>query len=107
MLNIFFSFLGLKKKTIYGVVGLLDSSLLVVITRRVRQGEIGGQTIWRVDAVEVIPVKDGDQDDPETSAWLTGLVTQVMSTPYFYFSYTADLTQTQQRINMSKVREKA
>ena len=96
--------LGLKKKTIYGVLGLLHGSLLIVITRRVRQGEIAGHTVWRVDAVDVLPLKAAAAaaDDDQQTTWLIRALTQVLSTPYFYFSYTADLTQTQQRIALSK-----
>lgn len=90
------------------MLGILDGSLLIVVTRRVRQGEVCGKTIWRVDAVEVIPIlrnAGGDDGGPldEDLAWLTQCVTEVMSTPYFYFSYNSDLTQTQQRLSTSKV----
>jgi hypothetical protein len=47
-----------KRKVIYGVVGLAEvpnsGPLLVVLTRKIRQGELpGANTVWRVDATEV------------------------------------------------------
>jgi len=61
-----------------------------------------GSTVWRHDGVEVLSVanksasRSGSNEEEEST--IKGFLVNVLSTPYFYFSYDADLTQTQQRL---------
>ena len=90
-----------KKKTVYGVLGLFRTpsgqAFLVVITRKVRVGELAKSVVWRVDEVEVFHVKPRVEPDEEEEH-LKKMLIYVLSTPYFYYSYTLDLTQSQQSL---------
>jgi hypothetical protein len=96
---------GARKVTIFGVIGVArlpnrqGQAFLLVLRRRVRVGTLTGSTVWRHDGVEIMSVSNGpaDQTSPDEDL-VKGFLVHVLSTPYFYFSYEADLTQTQQRL---------
>ncbi|XP_045625432.1 phosphatidylinositol-3-phosphatase SAC1 [Procambarus clarkii] len=94
-----------SRKTVYGVVGIIHlvaGPYLILITKRVKVGTLNKQTIWRLADTQIVPYA-------RSTASLTAeqkvyndkylaMVQQVLSTPYFYFSYTYDLTHTLQRL---------
>ena len=50
---------GTTKKTVQGILGMHDLPLgkvLIVITKKVRVGDIDGQTIWRLDSSDILPL---------------------------------------------------
>ena len=86
-----------KKRTIYGVVGRFDvpnkgQIYLTVISRKVRVGDIQGHTVWRMESVDVIGIKNRSEESPEDQLVKNVIVTSLVN-PYFYFSYSGDLTQ--------------
>ena len=89
------------KRVIYGVVGLVECPgqlpLLVVITRKVRVGEIRGHVVSRIESVEIVDIK-ADADDDDTADLIKKQLISVFSTPYFYYSYTTDLSKNQQKV---------
>jgi len=95
---------GAKKMTIFGVLGVArlpnrqGQAFLLVLRRRVRVGQVTGATIWRHDSVEVLDVQQGGQSRGSDHQMVRSYLVNVLSTPYFYFSYESDLTQTQQRL---------
>ncbi|XP_066975235.1 phosphatidylinositol-3-phosphatase SAC1 isoform X1 [Macrobrachium rosenbergii] len=94
-----------SRKTVYGLVGiihLIAGPYLILITKRIKVGTLNKQTIWRMCDTEIVPYA-------RTTASLTSeqkvyndvylsMIQQVLATPYFYFSYTYDLTHTLQRL---------
>ena len=96
-----------NKKSIYGVLGIVNLPLgqvLVVVTRRVNVGEIRGVNVWQLDSAELVPVKwkPSGLCEPlqlEAQKRCLALVSETLSTPYFYFSYNGDITNTMQRLN--------
>ena len=75
--------------------------LLVVVVSKVHIGTVCGNVVWRAETTEIIDVKcrsaEEEAADSATNS-LRSLLVNVLATPYFYFSYTGDLTQTQQRL---------
>lgn len=68
-------------------------------------GDIYGQAIYQIDETDIIPYNRTTlhltEDQVQyNKAYLT-MVRQVLDTPYFYFSYTYDLTHTLQRLYFS------
>ncbi len=99
---------GVKKMTIFGVLGVARApnrggGYLVVLRRKARVGVLRGRYgVWRHDGVEVIAIrprsrKDGGDTHPDDEL-IRSFIVQVLSTPYFYFSYDYDLTHTAQRL---------
>lgn len=95
------------RRTIHGVLGIIDlplASFLVVISRKVKVGDLVGHGVWRVENVDFIPIAS---KSASSSAELDGhkkclaMVSETMATPYFYFSYTGDLTNNQQKLSNS------
>ena len=79
-----------------------SGSHLIVITKLSKVGDIHNQAINRIEDTEVIPFS-------KTSLHLTdqqiqfdrtyqAMVKSVLETPYFYFSYSYDLSHTLQRL---------
>jgi len=102
------------KKTIHGIIGLVELPLcqfLLVITRKVQVGEMGEERhrIFQVASLEMIPVQTKSRPaaiDPmleevqnESQSRCITLLQEVLSTPYFYYSPTADLTNSMQRLH--------
>ena len=63
--------IGATKKTVHGIVGLMDLPLgkvLIVITKKVRIGEFDGNVIWRIDSTDIVPLHNRSprsQDEAE------------------------------------------
>ncbi len=100
---------GAKKMNVYGVLGVAhapnrQASFLVVVRRKVRVGVVCGSPVWRHDGAEIIGVRPksakGNKESREAldEELVKSFLIQVLGTPYFYFSYDMDLTQTRQRM---------
>ncbi|KAF2361297.1 SAC domain [Trinorchestia longiramus] len=92
-------------KTVYGVLGmihLISGPYLILVSSRSKVGTLHRQTIWKLEAVDVVPFSRSTtsltaEQKVYNDKYLS-LVHQVLSTPYFYFSYSYDLTHTLQRL---------
>lgn len=86
-----------------GSINLLAGRYLVIITQRELIGYIGGHTIWRLVKAELLPYcRSLSHLKPEqladNNAYLN-MIELVLSTPYYYFSYSYDITHTIQRLH--------
>ena len=93
------------RRTVYGMVGILHliaGPYLVLVTRRAKVGMLNKQTIWRVEGTDIVPyARSTISLAPEQRQYndkYISMVQKVLATPYFYFSYTYDLTHTLQRL---------
>ncbi|XP_013388681.1 phosphatidylinositide phosphatase SAC1 [Lingula anatina] len=88
---------------IFGIIRLLAGPYLLLITRRVKVGEIGGQSIWRVADTEVIPYKKTLLHLTETqmndNKIYLSMLDQMLKADFFYFSTTYDLSHSLQRLS--------
>ena len=93
------------RRTIHGVLGLINMPLadyLVVINRKTKIGDLVGNSVWRVESVDFIPLASTSAStsvEIDSHNRCNNLVREMMETPYFYFSYSGDLTNTLQRQN--------
>ncbi|TRY76987.1 hypothetical protein TCAL_17357 [Tigriopus californicus] len=89
-----------RKIPIFGVLGWIPAQnqpQLVVITKRVRVGEWPDRhVVYRLEGAEIIHVCQ-TPITPDTRRMVEA-VSGVLTTPYFYFCYTQDLTATRQRL---------
>lgn len=86
-----------------GTIQLLAGNYLVVVTQRELVGYIAGHAIWRLAKAELLPyfrslmhLKPEQQND--NNLYLN-MVEQVLSTPFYYFSYSYDITHSIQRLH--------
>ena len=86
------------RKTIYGVLGIIElplSTCLVVIVHRKKVGDIDSHPVHRLETTEFISIW-GKSATSSTEAAAhqnsLNLLSETLGTPYFYFSYTGDLT---------------
>lgn len=94
-----------SQKHIYGIVGivhLISGPHIILLTKRLKVGTINKQTIWRLLETDIIPYARSlasltDEQKLYNDKYLS-MIQQVLSTPYFYFSYSYDLTHTLQRL---------
>lgn len=95
--------LGTPTKTIQGILGVAELPLgkaVIVISKRVKVGDIDGSAIWRMDMADIFPLNcRHPRSSVEAAAHKRSLTMlgEVLATPYFYFSATADLTNSRQR----------
>ncbi|CAD6233880.1 GSCOCG00012319001-RA-CDS [Cotesia congregata] len=94
------------RRKIWGIVGtikLLSCRYLIVITDAKRIGTIAGQQIFQMTATDVIPYSKSDlhltDKQIENNTTYLEMIKSVLNTPYFYFSYTYDLSHTMQRLH--------
>lgn len=94
-----------SRKTVYGCVGivhLIAGPYLILITKRIKVGTLNKQTIWRMSDWQVVPYARSTASlTPEQKVYndkYLAMLQNLLSTPYFYFSYTYDLTHTVQRL---------
>ncbi|CAL4079758.1 unnamed protein product, partial [Meganyctiphanes norvegica] len=94
-----------SRKTVYGIVGiihLIAGPYLILITKKIKVGTLNKQTIWRMSQWEVVPyARSMISLTPEQKVYndkYLSMVQNLLSTPYFYFSYTYDLTHSVQRL---------
>ena len=75
---------------------------MIVITKVSKVGEIYGQTILRVEETEIIPFSRTNlhltEDQNRFNKSYLNMVKTVLDTPYFYFSYTFDITHSLQNL---------
>lgn len=95
-----------SRRKIWGLVGtirLLAGRYLVVITDAQICGTIAGHTIYRIASTEVIPYTRSSlhltERQVQNNATYLEMVKSILNTPYFYFSYTYDLSHTMQRLH--------
>lgn len=94
-----------SRKTVYGLVGVLHliaGPYLILITRRSKVGTLNKQAVWRLDDTEFVPYARSttfltSEQKIYNDKYLS-MAQQVLATPYFYFSYTYDLTHSLQRL---------
>ncbi|CAH1957102.1 unnamed protein product [Acanthoscelides obtectus] len=86
-----------------GAINLIAGCYLVIVTQRELVGYVAGHPIWRLVKTELVPyvrsmlhLKPEQQRD--NNIYLN-MVEHVLSTPFFYFSYTYDITHTIQRLH--------
>lgn len=97
---------GLQVRKVCGILGvikLISGYHLVVMTHRIFVGIINSQVIWRLAGFDIIPFVPSlthlsDTQKVQNSAYLA-MIRQVLDTPYYYFSYTYDITHTLQRLH--------
>lgn len=88
---------------ILGVVHLLAGPYLVVITKKAKCGDINGHAIYRIEETDILSYKRTflhitEKQNQDNRTYLT-MIQTVLQMPYFYFSYTYDLTHTMQRLH--------
>lgn len=95
-----------SRKKIWGLVGtirLLACRYLVVITDAQMCGTIAGHHIYKIVSTEVIPYMRSflhlTEKQIQNNAMYLEMVKSVLNTPYFYFSYTYDLSHAMQRLH--------
>lgn len=86
-----------------GSINLLAGRYLVIATQRELVGYIGGHAIWRLAKAELLPycrsmLHLSAEKQSDNNLYL-GMVEQVLSTPFFYFSYSYDITHSIQRLH--------
>lgn len=94
---------GATKKSVYGILGIIHLPLtkfLVTVVQKRKVGDLDGHAIFRLESVEFIPISSmqassSTEVDGEKRCYQ--LIHEALSTPYFYFTYTGDLTNSQQR----------
>nr|CAI5836938.1 unnamed protein product [Callosobruchus analis] len=86
-----------------GTINLIAGSYLVIATQRELVGYIAGHPIWKLAKTELIPyvrshlhLKPEQQRDNNI---YISMVEHVLSTPFFYFSYSYDITHSIQRLH--------
>lgn len=95
-----------SRKPIAGLLGLINlvsGPYLIVITRKARLGQVAGCEVWRVVETEIISFARAEHhltpSQLEANRRYVAMVQQVLSTPYFYFSYTLDISHSRQRLD--------
>lgn len=86
-----------------GSIKLLAGSYLVLATQRELVGFIAGQAVWRLAGTELVPYFRStlhlSPEQIKDNTDYVNMVELVLNTPYFYFSYSYDITQTLQRLH--------
>ncbi|XP_023337807.1 phosphatidylinositide phosphatase SAC1 [Eurytemora carolleeae] len=94
---------------ILGVINLISGPYLIIVTRKVRQGTVCGGEVWRILETEIISFSRAEHHltptQLEANRKYTAMMQQVLSTPYFYFSYTYDISHSRQRLDTLGSRE--
>ena len=112
---------------IIGVISLVSGPYLVVITRKARLGALPGAQgeLWKIVETEIISYarwvtttnSDSSHENVcrsehhltseqlESNRKYTEMLKQVLSTPYFYFSYNYDVSHSRQRFDQLKSNE--
>lgn len=88
---------------IMGIVHLLAGPYLVIITQKVKMGDLNGQPIWRVNETEIISYSKTmlhlSESQSQDNRVYISMLQQALQTEYFYFSYSYDLSHTLQRLH--------
>ena len=100
--------LGGNRRSIVGLLGiiqLVSGPHLIVATKKLKVGHITTENhaIWRLDESVVVPFS---KSELHLTAWelkllqrQKSMISDLLRTPAFYFSYTYDLTNSQQRLS--------
>lgn len=95
-----------SRRKIWGLIGtirLLACRYLIVITDAQMCGTIAGHNIYKISSTDVIPYTRSSlhltEKQVQNNAIYLEMVKSVLNTPYFYFSYTYDLSHTMQRLH--------
>ncbi|XP_037027285.1 phosphatidylinositol-3-phosphatase SAC1 [Bradysia coprophila] len=88
---------------IIGTINLINGFNLIVATHREYVGQINGQVIWRLAGYDIIPYMSASHflsvsQKSQNDTYLL-MLHKMLDTPYFYFSYSYDLTHTLQRLH--------
>ncbi|VVC32076.1 SAC domain [Cinara cedri] len=87
---------------ILGVVKLIAGPYIIVIQEKKLVGKISGHDIWQLVKIDMIGIPKTKLHLNDTQARMNleylNMVKQTFNTPYYYFSYSYDLTHTMQRI---------
>lgn len=86
-----------------GTINLINGLHLIVATHRIFVGVINGQPIWQLAGYDIIPYIPSalhltEVQKTQSETYLS-MIKSVLDTPFFYFSYTYDLTHTLQRLH--------
>ncbi|GFR12108.1 phosphatidylinositide phosphatase SAC1 [Trichonephila clavata] len=88
---------------IMGTINLIGGPYLIVITKKMSVGAIYGQSIWRVEDTDVIPYARTmlhlTEEQVQYNKSYLSMVHSVLKTPYYYFSYSYDISHTLQRLH--------
>ncbi|XP_035233088.1 phosphatidylinositol-3-phosphatase SAC1-like [Stegodyphus dumicola] len=93
-------------QSIWGIMGtihLIGGPYLIVITKKSLVGNICGQSVWQITDTDVIPYAKSmlhlTEEQTHYNKLYLSMVQSVLRTPYFYFSYTYDISHTLQRLH--------
>ncbi|KAL5277196.1 SACM1L family protein [Megaselia abdita] len=97
---------GLRpSKRVCGVLGLMHlsgGSYLVLAAHRLYVGIVNGQVVWKMAGATLMPLQHQQaltsKQQSQNDTYLS-MLQKILDTPYFYFSYTYDLTHTLQRLH--------
>ncbi|XP_058127814.1 phosphatidylinositol-3-phosphatase SAC1 [Anopheles ziemanni] len=86
---------------VLGMIRLISGMYLVVVTHRIFVGLIDDKPIWQMAGFDLISLAPTlthlSEEQKEQNSIYLSMVRQVLDTPFFYFSYSYDLTNTMQR----------
>lgn len=95
-----------SRRKIWGIVGtirLLACRYLIVITDAIEVGTIAGHQIFKLVSTDVIPYTKSSlhlsEKQAQNNSTYVEMIKSVLNTPYFYFSYTYDISHTMQRLH--------
>lgn len=87
---------------ILGIIHLVSGPYLLIITKRKLVGLLNGHEIWRVVETDILPfpktVIHLTEDQIRDNKIFLQMITMMLQTDSFYFSYTYDLTHSMQRL---------
>ncbi|XP_052861180.1 phosphatidylinositol-3-phosphatase SAC1 [Anopheles cruzii] len=89
-----------EPRMIYGILGMLElpsCMYLCVIMDKAAAGILEGHEIHRLTSYAMVSLRTGGVLEEHQDSTCMKLVLQVLNTPFFYFSYSSDLTHTLQR----------
>lgn len=86
-----------------GTIRLLACRYLIVITDAIDVGTIAGHQIFKLISTEVIPYTKSSlhlsEKQVQNNSIYVEMIKSILNTPYFYFSYTYDLSHTMQKLH--------
>lgn len=92
-----------NKLIVHGILGsirLVSGYYLIVVTSKLKIGTLLGNEVFRVENVDLLAYarNEGENSSNELTK---RMIKSVLTTEYFYFSYTYDLTRSLQQLNNS------
>ena len=87
---------------IFGAIQLIQSKYLILITQVVYEGNILSEPIFRIESVELIPYLPNDLhltvEQKRFNSQYLHMVATFLQSPFFYLSYTYDLSHSLQSL---------